>query len=361
MANEEDEELLGKVASILLSPDDDAFKVSYKRVEGQLFGGSQDSKNTTSVKVSVRKIMANVVRPVWEGQLNNICHKCYDGLPLFARNALPEEMSQNEASSGLSFSVMLGDTINKLHKEIDALRTENKTLEANTLRWKSTSEKLSGQWESEKSELTERFLTLFNEHKARHVESLKELEQLKSKEQRGAERTGATIGNRDSLGGRPSLEVPDHEDEHDFAEYDDEMVDRLAAGRKSSQKRRLNDRMEVMAGKRQQKRQNTESQGHYNPHTGAREFGNAKELFSSDSETDDNAATGRVDTGSKNKKATLSKKFSSDSETDDDAGGGRGADSGSKKKETTRNVKSMVIDSDDSDFDESIFQKKPSK
>ena len=136
------------------------------------------------------------------------------------------------------------------------------------------------------------------------------------------------------------------------------MVDRLAAGRKSSQKRRSNDRMEVMAGKRQQKRQNTESQGHYNPHTGAREFGNAKELFSSDSETDDNAGrSGGAGKESKNK-ATSRKKFSSDSETDDDAAGGRGADSGSKKKETTRNVKSMVIDSDDSDFDESIFQKK---
>lgn len=274
---------LDKVASILLYPDGEIFKVSYKRVRVQLLGGSHDSKNATSVKVSVRKTcMNNIVRPVWEGILNDICHYHYDDLPLFARNALPDVMNQSECSSGLSFSVMLGDTINKLHKEIDALRTKNKQLETNTLRWKSTSDKLSNQWENEKSELTDRFLTLFNEHKARHVETKKELDQLKTSRQRNEPISG-TSNNRSSLG--KSVEMPDHEDEHDVAEYDDEMVKRLAAG-PSSTKRRSNAREPVASQK--QKRQNSDSQtrGNLNPHNGIREYDNTQDAFSSDEEDD---------------------------------------------------------------------------
>ena len=112
----EDGQQLQEVKSILLRPDDDVYKVSYKRLRGQIVGGTNDSKNTTSIRVSIRKTcLNNIVRPVWEGQLNNIAVACYDDLPLFARHALPE-FDQTDASSGLSFSLMLGDTINKLHK-----------------------------------------------------------------------------------------------------------------------------------------------------------------------------------------------------------------------------------------------------
>mmetsp|Transcript_14742 Transcript_14742/g.32027 ORF Transcript_14742/g.32027 Transcript_14742/m.32027 type:complete len:343 (-) Transcript_14742:216-1244(-) len=243
MASEDGQEL-EKVTSILLRPNNETFKVSYKRVEGQLFGGSRDSKNTTSVKVSVRKTCSNsVVRPVWEGQLDDIVHSCEKDLPLFARCALP----QTESPSGLAFSLILGDTINKLHKEIGALRTENKQLEANTLRWKSTGEHLSNQWETEKSELTGRFLTLFNEHKARHVETQKELDHLKGKKQR----TGTTIKKQSSVK-KNREKLSDNEDEHDFATYDAEEVNRLASGTK----RRANDRQPMANPK--QSRHNSE-------------------------------------------------------------------------------------------------------
>mmetsp|Transcript_3490 Transcript_3490/g.8885 ORF Transcript_3490/g.8885 Transcript_3490/m.8885 type:complete len:368 (-) Transcript_3490:89-1192(-) len=275
----EDGQQLEKVTSILLRPDDETFKVSYKRVEGQLLGGSHDSKNTTSVKVSIRKTCANnIVRPVWEGQFNNVCHSCYDDLPLFARCALPDEIHQTESSSGLAFSLMLGDTINKLHKEIDALRTENKQLEANTLRWKSTSDKLSDQWEAEKSELTGRFLTLFNEHKARHVETQKELNHLKGKKQR----TDETLTNRSSSRRKSRETFPDDEDGRDYACYDDDEINRLAAGERQTNNRKPR-------ASQKQNCQNSQSQrnGFVNPHTGAMEFSNPKELFSSESEDDD--------------------------------------------------------------------------
>ena len=294
MGNEEG--LLEKVASILLRPDDTTFKVSYKRVEGQLLGGSQDSKNTTSVNMLVRKThLNNLVRPIWDDHLNDICHAFHDDLPLFARNALVmhegKRHSKSEppsSTSGLAFSVMMGDTINKLHKEIETLRTQNKQLETNTLRWKSTSEKLSNQWESEKSELTDRFLTLFNVHKARHIETQKELDQLKGKtQQRTTERgtRGAgTLSNRSNI--RKSFEpLPDHEDEHDYAKYSSSFVDRLAAG-PSTMKRRANDRDPMGGVSQKQKRQDSQSQesGFVNPHTGAMEFGNAKDMFSSSDE-----------------------------------------------------------------------------
>lgn len=257
---------LDRVASILLRSDDETFKVSYKRVRAQLFGGSQDSKNTTSVEVSIRKMcLNNVVRPVWEGSLNDIGLSCYNDLPLFARCAFPES-DRTDASSGLSLPIMLGDTINRLQKEIDALRAENRQLEDNTQRWKSTSEKLSYRWETEKSELTDRFLTLFNDHKARHAEALKELEQLKGEKQR--------TGNSDRSGMRRSREAnhPDHEDENDYVTYDNAEVNRLAAG-PSLKQRSANDGKPVAS---------SQGSGFVNPHTGAREFSHPKELFSSD-------------------------------------------------------------------------------
>ena len=287
MKSEEGKEL-EEVKSILLRPECEPFTVRYKLLHAQILGGSQDSMCTTTIKLSIRKTLSNsIVRPVWEGQLNNICQSCYDDLPLFAQCALPDEMNQTESSSGLAFSLMLGDTINKLHKEIDALRTENKNLEANTLRWKSTSEKLSNQWESEKSELTGRFLTLFNEHKARHVETLKELNQVKGKKQRtdapiirSNQRSTSVSGNR-----RKSRDtLPDDEDQHDYAIYDDDEVNRLASG----QRRQSSDR-KPSASQKKQKSQSYKSQGSagfVNPHTGATEYSNPKELFSSDEDDD---------------------------------------------------------------------------
>ena len=167
------EQLLDQVESILLQRNrsvDEIFKVIYKMTGGQVFGGTQDTTNTTCVKVSIRKTLANqIVRPIWEDNLIPISHANYDSLPVFARHALPNNSASNqyETASSLAFSIILGDTITKLQKDITALREENEQLRINTGRWKGTAQKLNNEWQSEKSELTERFLTLFNQHKAR--------------------------------------------------------------------------------------------------------------------------------------------------------------------------------------------------
>jgi len=267
---------LETVSAILRRPDDDIFKVSYKRQRGQVLGGTNDHKHTSSIKVSIRKTcLNNVVRPVWEGQMNNIRHAYYDDLPLFARNALPET-SQSDASSGLASPLMLGDTINKLHKEIDALRNQNKQLEANTLRWKSTSEKLSNQWEDEKSELTARFLTLFNEHKLRHIETVKELEQLKGKKQKIGDATTAKRGARKSLD--PMYQDID---DQDFQTYDQDEISRLARGPAHVRKSAPSGKMVAASSLTQ------DTAGYINPHTGAREYSNIQEMFSGSSDSED--------------------------------------------------------------------------
>jgi hypothetical protein len=89
-------------------------------------------------------------------------------------------------------------------------------------------DKLMGQWESEKIELTQNFLTLFNQHKARHMETCKQLDALTKYSTNGNAVVG-TWSNK-KLGRNEREAVPDDEDNHDYAVWDQEMVDRLAAG-----------------------------------------------------------------------------------------------------------------------------------
>ena len=238
--------LLDQVESILLQKnktldEDQIFKVAYKKIGGQVFGGTQDTLNTTCVKVSIRKTLANsIVRPIWEGNLIPISHANYDSLPLFARHALPHNDSASnqyeETASSLSFSIILGDTITKLQKDITALREENEQLRVNAGRWKGTAQKLNNQWQSEKSELTERFLTLFNQHKARHVEIKKELDELKGNQRYDR----SSLGSSSEMHHKERLEPShlDDEDEHDYVVYDEEYVNRMAAGGTSMQQKR---------------------------------------------------------------------------------------------------------------------------
>jgi hypothetical protein len=278
----DEKEQLDKVASVLLRPDDETFKVSYKRIHAQLLGGSQDSNDTTSIEVSIRKtLLNNIVRPVWEGILNDIGILCYQDLPLFARCAYPESdtTTDSSSSSGLALPIMLGDTINRLHKEIETLRHDNRVLENNTLRWKSTSEKMSNKWENEKSDLTHRFLTLFNDHKARHVEVVKELDQLKGKKQRvviggSNERSiidRTTVKRRSREMNASSTNNPDLHDDNDYVIYDNADVNRLAAGSSSTSK---------------QQSSSHDMTQQINTNNRAKEYSHPKELFSSDDDED---------------------------------------------------------------------------
>lgn len=287
---------MDEVSSILLSNDGDGdletkhkmenFKVKYHLVESQVLGGRDDSSVTTSIKVSILKTCLNsLVRPVWEGHVNNICLAKYEHLPSFAQSALPEQSLRKTSSSGLSFPLMLGDTVDILQTEIKSLRQENQQLSEDTIRWKNTADKLVDQWQTEKNELTESFLVLFNEHKARHVATRKELEELKSNE------NNLPIGTVSSkqISRREADILPDNEDEHDHATWSDNLVKRLAAGPNKSRR----GSREIDRYKSEEKeeasaaRPTSTSEGTFvNPHTGVLEISNYKRMFDSDDDSD---------------------------------------------------------------------------
>ena len=76
-------------------------------------------------------------------------------------------------------------------------------------------------------ELTQNFLTLFNQHKARHMETRQKLEALTKQSPENA--LVGTLSNK-KLKRDEREAVPDDEDNHDYADFDQDMVDRLAAG-----------------------------------------------------------------------------------------------------------------------------------
>jgi hypothetical protein len=242
MSHENDKTPLDQVADVLLYREEHSdiqrqneqakYKLSYKRIEGQLLGGDHDSANTTSIETSILKIcFNNLVRPVWVGPVINVQHSNYEKLPSFVQQALPNpsnETSTTYSSSGLAFPLMLGNTISKLQNEAETLQQQKQQLTSNTLRWKNTVDKLTGQWQREKLELTQNFLTLFNQHKARHMETLQKLEAFTK---HGSNDTAAigTLSNK-QLRRNEKEAIPDDEDNHDYAVWDKDMVDRMAAG-----------------------------------------------------------------------------------------------------------------------------------
>ena len=140
---------------------------------------------------------------------------------------------------------------------------------------------------------TSRFLTLFNEHKARHVKLKGGAD--RSRRNGGATAAPASAGASDGrrVAGREAEDLrrskgallPDCEDEHDYANYDDDMVDRLASGARVGGKKRkaVPSRDEFSQGAAPG---GGGGSGFVNPHTGATEFTNPREMFSSSSDED---------------------------------------------------------------------------
>ncbi|KAL3789271.1 hypothetical protein HJC23_000337 [Cyclotella cryptica] len=260
---------LDQVASILLYNkegtqemierhyEQEKYKISYKRMQGQLLGGEHDSTTTTTVKTSILKTcFNNLVRPVWEGSVSNVHHSNYKRLPSFVQNALPNSYHQSTAtppSSGLAFPLMLRNTISKLQDEAESLRNQNKQLNADALRWKAT---------------------------ARHLETRHKLDALTK--QSAKNMAVGTLANK-SLPRKEREAILDDEDNHDYAVWDKETVERLAAGPRGSK------------GKSKKQHAKVDEEGgdvsssvlgdtFRNPHTGVLEISNYKRMFDSDDE-----------------------------------------------------------------------------
>ncbi|KAL7520139.1 hypothetical protein ACHAWX_004884 [Stephanocyclus meneghinianus] len=263
------------------------YKISYKRVEGQHLGGEFDSTNNTSVKTSILKTcFNNLVRPVWEGSVNNVHHSNYERLPSFLRKTFPTSFRESTAkpiSSGLIFPLMLGNSISELQIEAESLRKQNKKFAADALRWKDTVDKLMGQWQIEKNELIQNFLILFNEHKARHLETRQKLDAL-TKQSANNVAVG-TLANK-NLSRKEREAIVDDEDNHDHAVWDKEMVEQLAAG-PQGRKGKLVKRNPRVDDEGSDICASVSGDTFRNPHTGVLEISNYKRMFDSDDEEED--------------------------------------------------------------------------
>lgn len=279
-----------ELSDVIQQNEQEKYKISYKRTESQLLGGDHDATNATSVKIAILKTcFNNLVRPVWEGLSIDVQHEAYENLPSFVQNALPDPSDKSAvatfSSSGLAFPLMLGNTISKLQNEAESLQKQKQQLNVDALRWKNSLEKLTGKWEEEKMELTQNFLALFNQHKARHVETQQKLAAL-TKQSPQNELAGTLSNKRLKRDERET--VPDDEDNHDYADFDQEMVDRLAAGldgRKKIAKPKVKTEMRA--------EDITSSMGStfHNPVTGVVMLTDHKRLFDSDS--DDEVSTSK--------------------------------------------------------------------
>lgn len=135
-----------------------------------------------------------------------------------------------------------------------ALETERKVVERNldVLRearegWKDTAEKLEGQWEEEKTELLQNFLTLYSkkkEYTQQMQERVKELEDqleqaneqlAQTKEELAQAKSSAKRSRTTTTTTRDLENEPD--DMNEFL-YDQDEVNQLAAGQRVTQKRK---------------------------------------------------------------------------------------------------------------------------
>jgi hypothetical protein len=131
--------------------------------------------------------------------------------------------------------------------------------------------------------LTQNFLTLFNQHKARHIETRQKLEALTKLKDDGAGNKEAVLSSNKKLK-RESL--PDDEDQHDYATWDPEMVDRLAAGPEGRKKMAKRNNIGKVKSEEDDEFRLLGDVSYKNPITGVMMVTDHKQLFSDDEDDD---------------------------------------------------------------------------
>jgi hypothetical protein len=129
----------------------------------------------------------------------------------------------------LSFCSILGNCLNGAKDEIDALKKERDSIRTDLEGWKGTAEKLDRNWQNDKDALTHRFFELYQKT---HDELVKSSQEVKSLKKQVAE---ARTSERPSKPKAPVIPPVDlgHPDDVDFEQIDPEMLDNLAAGKRT--------------------------------------------------------------------------------------------------------------------------------
>jgi hypothetical protein len=165
-----------------------------------------DEKGTMGIKLVIKEMLSiGVVKVLWTDTLKR----------------------KDESSGALSFCSILGNCVNEAKDEIDVLKTERDSIQADLEGWKDTAEKLDRDWQNEKDLLTHRFFELYQKTHEELVKSSQEVKQLKKQ----------VAEARSS--GRPTTKAPilppadfGQPDDVDFEQIDPDMVENLAAGKR---------------------------------------------------------------------------------------------------------------------------------
>jgi hypothetical protein len=142
-------------------------------------------------------------------------------------------MTSQASDSFFSFCTMLTDGIHKGRDKVKDLQSQMANVQSEVEGWKETAESLEDKWESEKTELLDKFLELYN-LKQKEVQQLQEEAKILQKEME-MERERQTRTQRTPAASRQELpdfltSIPGDQDEERFSP---EMVARLATGARS--------------------------------------------------------------------------------------------------------------------------------
>jgi hypothetical protein len=140
-------------------------------------------------------------------------------------------LEQIDAGRGsLSFCSILGNCLNEADDEIDALKTKIDSLQTNLEGWKYTAEKLDRNWQNDKDALTHRFFELYQKTHKELVKASQEVKSLKKQMQEAS--TSQRPSKPKPLPVIPPVDLG-QPDDVDFELFDPEMVESLAAGKRT--------------------------------------------------------------------------------------------------------------------------------
>eukprot|EP00978_Attheya_sp_CCMP212_P008171 scaffold19088_cov53-Attheya_sp.AAC.5 len=176
------------------------------------------------------RLSSGIVRLVWSGALKETKKELRLGHVLEDKNN--DSDSAGPSSSALPVAILLGNFLRESSNELDVTKRQSEQVASELAAWKDTATQLDAKWQTEKDELTQRFLVLLNRVKG-------DLRRTKNNLQRAQDIAKATPTNALIQPGTVVTEdqlLETAADDDDYLLYDPQMVERLANGPPKSAK-----------------------------------------------------------------------------------------------------------------------------
>lgn len=156
-----------------------------------------------------------------------IKYKIVEGGDTLTKRCWKQQLQQEEGSTAmLAFCNDLGDGINQLQHTQVQLNDNIQNLRQSERRWKHNSDRLEGEWQSEKDQMLQNFLLLYNNLRSELSKTRIELAKLRQQRKPAATVAEDPMEEEEKKDDMVNL-GPDDNDDNIFS---DEMVDRLAKG-----------------------------------------------------------------------------------------------------------------------------------